>query len=42
MAKIIRVSTDRFMDLITLEANNRVHAELLQLANGNIEDSIAI
>jgi CRP-like cAMP-binding protein len=38
MAKIIRISTDRIMDLSTLGANNRVHAELLRLASRNIED----
>ncbi len=40
MAQIIRISTDRIMDLSTLGANNRVLAELLRLAhscgsNGN-------
>ncbi len=38
MAKIVRISTDRIMDLSTLGANNRVHAELLRLAGNNIED----
>jgi CRP/FNR family cyclic AMP-dependent transcriptional regulator len=32
MAKIIRTSTERIMDLSTLGANNRVYAELLRLA----------
>jgi CRP/FNR family cyclic AMP-dependent transcriptional regulator len=32
MAQIIRVSTDRIMDLSTLGANNRVYAEILRLA----------
>ena len=31
LAKIVRISTDRIMDLSTLGANNRVHAELLRL-----------
>ncbi|MBF0335743.1 MAG: Crp/Fnr family transcriptional regulator [Alphaproteobacteria bacterium] len=32
LARIIRQSTDRIMDLSTLGANNRVHAELLRQA----------
>ncbi len=32
LATIVRVSTDRIMDLSTLGANNRVHAELLRQA----------
>ncbi|MCW8835221.1 MAG: Crp/Fnr family transcriptional regulator [Rhodospirillales bacterium] len=36
LTRIIRVSTDRIMDLSTLGANNRVHAELLRL--GELED----
>ena len=32
LARIVRISTDRIMDLSTLGANNRVHAELLRLA----------
>ncbi len=32
MAMIIRRSTERIMDLSTLGANNRIHAELLRLA----------
>jgi len=32
MAKIIRISTERIMDLSTLGANNRVHADLLRQA----------
>ena len=36
LAKIVRISTDRIMDLSTLGANNRVHAELLRLAYPNI------
>ena len=38
MAKIIRRSTDRIMDLSTLGANNRVHAELLRQAVANVND----
>ena len=38
MAKIVRISTNRIMDLSTLGANNRVHAELLRLAGSNIQD----
>ena len=38
MAKIVRVSTDRIMDLSTLGANNRVHAELLRLAKPGLKD----
>jgi len=41
LARVIRFSTERIMDLSTVGANNRVHAELLRLAqaaagqNGN-------
>jgi len=35
LARIIRVSTDRIMDLSTLAANNRVQAELLREARSN-------
>ena len=38
MAKIVRISTNRIMDLSTLGANNRGHAELLRLAGSNIQD----
>ena len=38
MAKIVRNSTDRILDLSTLGANNRVHVELLRLAGSNIQD----
>ena len=38
LAKIVRISTDRIMDLSTLGANNRVHAELLRLAAFNVDD----
>ena len=39
LAKIVRISTDRIMDLSTLGANNRVHAELLRLATPNVDDN---
>ncbi len=43
MAAIIRTSTDRIMDLSTLGANNRVHAELLRLAQlGRRENNTAV
>jgi CRP-like cAMP-binding protein len=35
LAKLIRVSTDRIMDLSTLGAHNRVHSELLREARAN-------
>jgi len=35
LARLIRQSTDRIMDLSTLGANNRVHAELLRLAGSD-------
>lgn len=38
MARIIRTSTERIMDLSTLGANNRVHAEILRLAKPGIRD----
>ena len=38
LAKIVRRSTDRIMDLSTLGANNRVHAELLRQAASNGSD----
>ena len=42
LAKIVRISTDRIMDLTTLGANNRVHAELLRLAKpGMMDDNTA-
>ena len=41
LAGIIRNSTVRIMDLSTLAANNRVHADLLRLASANLtEDGI--
>lgn len=43
MAHIIRTATERIMDLSTLGANNRVHAELLRLAKpGSDEDDTAV
>ena len=42
LAKIVRVSNNRIMDLSTLGANNRVHAEILRLAKPGIgSDNIA-
>jgi CRP-like cAMP-binding protein len=38
MARIIRTSTERIMDLSTLGANNRVYAELLRLAKPGMRD----
>lgn len=35
LTAMIRVSTDRVMDLSTLGANNRVYAEILRLAGGH-------
>ncbi len=37
LARIVRTSTDRIMDLSTLGANNRVHAEMLRLARANMD-----
>jgi CRP-like cAMP-binding protein len=37
LAAIIRTSTDRIMDLSTLAANNRVHADLLRQARANVK-----
>ena len=43
LAKVIRTSTDRIMDLSTLGANDRVYAELLRLANeGELGDNTAV
>ena len=44
LAHIVRRSTDRIMDLSTLGANNRVHAELLReaKANGNAKNEAVI
>lgn len=38
LAGIIRSATERIMDLSTLAANNRVHADLLRLAKANMTD----
>jgi len=37
LAGIVRSATERIMDLSTLAANNRVHADLLRLARANME-----
>lgn len=43
MARVIRASTERIVDLSTLGANNRVHGELLRQArNAKRDDNIAI
>jgi len=42
LAGMVRRATDRIMDLSTLGANNRVHAEVLRLARPNLrEDNTA-
>ncbi len=38
LAHIVRTSTDRIMDLSTLGAHNRVHAEILRLSRENERD----
>jgi CRP/FNR family cyclic AMP-dependent transcriptional regulator len=38
LARVIRFSTERIMDLSTVGANNRVHAELLRLAEQGAVD----
>ena len=38
LTRMVRTSTDRIMDLSTLGANNRVHAELLRQARAGRED----
>ena len=38
LARIVRVSNNLIMDLSTLGANNRVHAEILRLAKPGIEE----
>ena len=38
LARIVRTSTDRIMDLSTLAANNRVQADVLRLAKAQNED----
>lgn len=44
LASIVRTSTDRIIDLSTLGANNRVHAELMRLARlaGVADDGQAV
>ena len=37
LAQVVRTSTDRIMDLSTLAANNRVHADLLREARANMD-----
>lgn len=37
LARVVRVSTDRIMDLSTLAANNRVQADLLRQARTNMQ-----
>jgi CRP/FNR family cyclic AMP-dependent transcriptional regulator len=42
LAQIMRTSTDRIMDLSTLAANNRIHADLLRQAHANmLEENMA-
>jgi len=38
LARVIRFSTERIMDLSTVGANNRVHAELLRLAESAMHE----
>lgn len=38
LAKIVRASTERIMDLSTLGAHNRVHSEILREARAHAED----
>ncbi len=38
LAKMVRLATERIMDLTTLGANNRVHAEILRLAKPNLQE----
>lgn len=43
LARVIRFSTERIMDLSTVGANNRVHAELLRLAEAvGMQDNNAV
>ena len=41
LTRIIRTATDRIMDLSTLAANNRVHADLLRLARNHMGEGNA-
>ena len=38
LTRMVRTATDRIMDLSTLAANNRVHADLLRLAKNHMGD----
>ena len=38
LTRMVRTATDRIMDLSTLAANNRVHADLLRLAKNHLGD----
>lgn len=38
LGHVVRRATERIMDLSTLGANNRVHAEILRLAKGQTQD----
>ena len=38
LARMVRLATDRIMDLTTLGANNRVHAEILRLGKPTLTD----
>ena len=40
LAHLVRVSTTRIMDLSTLGANNRIHADLLRLARKLSDDDM--
>lgn len=43
LCRVVRIATDRVMELSTLGANNRVHAELLRLAKrGRLEGRTAV
>lgn len=43
LCRVVRIATDRVMELSTLGANNRVHAELLRLAKrGRVEGRVAV
>ena len=42
LASVVRNSTDRIMELSTLAANNRVHADLLRQARSDVDENRAI
>jgi|TARA_Y100000814_G_scaffold78775_1_gene51041 CRP/FNR family cyclic AMP-dependent transcriptional regulator len=43
LAKIVRISNNRIMDLSTVGANNRVHAEILRLVElGEVSENTAV